>query len=271
MQKNKHYLFSKFLGVFLHAFIFNFAVFGGVMECISIKTLQPCLDQLQPGDWLVVDIDDTIITPKAAMFRTKSPHHKFIDHLKTLPDSSLTISIWRLSRDVTLVENEWPTIIDTLKERGVIVIALTQMHTGHFGKISSMEKWRAQELKNLNITFSSYAENSVETLIDSEKPATLYQGILFTGSHTKAQTLINFTKKYGKPSKLVFVDDRIEHIQSLEKLCADMNISFQGAYYQAAGQLPYSPAQDFGDIQTQKLMHDGIWLEDHEAQKIKNL
>jgi len=271
MQKNKHSLFFKISRRVLHAFIFNFAIFGSVMECISIKTLQPYLDQLQPGDWLVVDIDDTIITPKATMFRTKSPHHKFIDHLKTLPDSSLTISIWRLSRDVTLVENEWPAIIDSLKKRGVIVVALTQMHTGHFGKISSMEKWRAQELKNLEITFSSYAENSVKILIDSEKPATLYQGILFTGGHTKAQTLISFINKYGKPSKLVFIDDRIEHVQSLQKLCTDIKIPFEGCHYQAVDQLPYSATQDFGDIQTQKLMNDGLWLEDCEAQEVKNL
>ena len=268
MQKNKAFLFFKNFRRVLHAFIFSFSIFGNPMECVSIKTLQPYLDQLQPGDWLVVDIDDTVITPSAMMFRTQSPHCKLIDNLKTSPNSDLTVSIWRLNRKIMLVEEEWPAIIDALQKRGVIVIALTQMHTGSFGKISSMEKWRAQELKTLGITFSAFATNDIEILIDGEKPATVYQGILFTGPHTKADVLENFIKRYGKPPKIVFFDDRFEHVKSLEKLCTDMNISFEGYHYQATNQIPYNAQKDFGTIQTQKLQNDGVWIEDSQIQEM---
>lgn len=241
------------------------------MECVSIKTLQPSLDQLESGDWLIVDIDDTVIAPSAMMFRTQSPHCKLIDKLKTLPDSDITVSIWRLNRKVMLVEKEWPAIINALQKRGVIVIALTQMHTGSFGKIPSMERWRTQELKALGITFSAFAINDVEILIAGEKPATLYQGILFTGSHTKVATFVSFINKYGKPSKLVFIDDRIEHVKSLEKLCTEMNILFEGYHYQAVNHLPYNSEKDFGTIQTKNLQNDSIWLEDEDAQKLKRI
>lgn len=266
MQKNKHFLFFKIFRRVLHAFIFSFTIFGSSMECISIKTLLPYLEQLQPGDWLVVDIDDTIITPTTMMFRTQSPYHKLIDNLKASPNSDVTVSTWRLSRKIMLVEKEWALILELLKKKGVIVIALTQMHTGSFGKISSMEKWRAEELKALNVNFSPYAPNDVEILIDGEQPATLYQGILFTGSHTKAATLTSFVNKCGKPPKLIFIDDRIEHVKSLEKLCIDINIPFEGYHYQAVTQLPYDANKDFGATQTQKLQNDGVWLEDSQIQ-----
>jgi hypothetical protein len=81
------------------------------MECSSIKTLQSRIDQLQPGDWFVVDIDETIITPQAMMFRPASPYCTFIDGIKLKSNIADIVSALLLNRKVMLVEQEWPTII----------------------------------------------------------------------------------------------------------------------------------------------------------------
>lgn len=254
----------KYLRRVLHAFIFNFIIFGFTQEmaCASVKDLKSDLDQLQAGDFLVVDIDDTVITPSAMMFRKQSPHHQVIDILKKQPNSEFTIATWRLGRKVMLVEPEWPEIIESLKKRGVIVIALTQMHTGTFASIPSVEKWRSNELRSFGITFTSYAANQVEVLINTGMSATLYQGILFTGSHSKVDTFKSFIMKYGKPTKLIFIDDRPEHILSLSTFCKEMGITYTGHHYQAVEHLPYDSSFDFGDIQSKKLIEENIWLED---------
>ena len=75
------------------------------MECVSIHDLQPELDQLQPGDWFIVDVDDTLITPQAMMFRTTSTFCTFIDDIKKEAPHNLAeiVSTWRLSRRIMLV------------------------------------------------------------------------------------------------------------------------------------------------------------------------
>ncbi len=238
------------------------------MECSSINTLQSRIDQLQPGDWLVVDIDDTIITPQAMMFRPASSFCTFIDDIKKDPLHNMAeiLSTWRLSRKTMLVEQEWPEILDVLQKKGVIVIALTQMHTGKLGKIPSMEHWRVNELRNLEITFSPFSTDTVEILIDTDEPATLYQGILFTGAHPKADVLSSFIKKYGTPPKILFFDDRLYQVRALEELCAKMQIPYEGYHYLAAHQLPYSASENHGAIQTQLIL-EGRWLEDADVQQ----
>lgn len=241
------------------------------MECVSIHDLKPELDQLQPGDWFIVDVDNTLITPSAMMFRPSSPFSTFIDNLKK--DASLNVaeivSTWRLSRKIMLVDPQWPAILEALKTKGVTVIALTAMHTGTFGKIPCMEHWRADELRTLGIIFSPFATNIIQVLIDSEQLATLHQGILFTGSHPKPDVLKSFIAKYGLPAKILFFDDRLAQIELVKELCKDMNIPYKGYHYLAVTKLPYSSVLDYGAIQTKVLLDSCQWLEDAEAKKMK--
>jgi hypothetical protein len=242
------------------------------MECVSIHDLRPELEQLQSGDWFIVDVDDTLITPQALMFRPSSPFCALIDDLKKAapPNLAEIVSTWRLSRKTMLVEQEWPAICAMLKNKGVTVIALTSMHTGTFGKISSMEQWRANELKSLGITFSPFATETIEVLIDSDQqPATLHQGILFTGAHPKSDVLKSFMAMYGLPSKIFFFDDRLAQIELLQELCKEMNIPYKGYHYQAVTKLPYNSATDYGAIQTKALLDHCHWLEDEDVKEIQ--
>ena len=238
------------------------------MECTSIKSLDEIISQLQPGDWFIVDVDDTLIAPKAIMFRPQSPSYGFIDSLKKTAPQTLPkiLSTWRLNRKTMLVEPQWPEILKQLKNKGVTVLALTQMNTGSFGKIASMEKWRATELTQLNLTFSPFAIDSVETIIASDEAATLYQGILFTGSHSKAAVLEAFIKKYHKPNRIVFIDDRLHQVEDLSEFCKTTNIPYHGYHYLGASKLPYDALKDFGAIQTQ-MIANCQWVEDEQASK----
>lgn len=240
------------------------------MQCVSVTDLRSSIDQLKPGDWFIVDIDDTVITPQAMMFRSSSPFHTFIDDIKkeAIPNLVDILSTWRLNRRVMLVEQEWPQILNLLKNKGVTVLALTQVHSGTFGKIQSMEKWRANELESLGITFSPLASN-IEILINEDQPSTFYRGIIFTGSHPKSSALQNVITKYGTPSKILFLDDRLYHVEALEKLCKETNIPFEGYYYLATNELPYVKEKDYGLIQMHILTTQHQWIEDEEAQKIQ--
>ncbi len=212
-----------------------------IVSCFSIDALSENLGKLQQGDWFIVDVDDTLITPKAMMFRPQSPYHDFIDDIKKAKPQNFSeiLSTWRLNRETTLVEKQWPEILKALKAKGVTVVALTQMNTGNFGKIDSIEKWRANELATLNLTFSPFAMESPLLLIDNDLPATIYQGIMFTGSHSKAEVLKSFINKHTKPNQVMFVDDRLHQVESIAEFCWNTGISYYGYHYLATTRMPY--------------------------------
>lgn len=105
---------------------------------------------------ILIDIDDTIITPVSKAFRTL-PHNKMIDEIKKNKENydnyEAIVSNWRLQRKAMLIDRDWPKLILKLKQESE-VYGLTKMDTGRFGNIESVEDWRYKELKSLGITFS---------------------------------------------------------------------------------------------------------------------
>ena len=202
------------------------------------------------------------------MFRSQSKYCTFLDTLKKEKPHNLSdiLSSWRINRKTMLVEKKWPEILTNLIKNGVTVLALTQVNTGKFGKIASMEKWRADELTQLNLVFSPFAVDGIETIIAHGEPATLYKGILSTGSHTKVAVLEAFITKYSCPSKIVFIDDRLQQVEYLFEFCKSKNIPYQGIHYLGASQLPYDPDLDLGETQTQMILNQE-WAEDEQINK----
>ena len=203
------------------------------------------------------------------MFRHSSTFYGFLDKLKKQGCDNLAeiLSTWRLNRKVMLTEEEWPEILSNLVSKDITVLALTQMNTGKFGKIDSMEKWRATELEELNLNFSPYGVNEIETIIEHQEPATLYQGILFTGSHSKAAVLEAFIKKYHTPAKIMFIDDRLHQVESIADFCNTFSLPYYGYHYLGASTLPYDQSMDFGSTQTQMILNQK-WSEDNQTNKI---
>lgn len=237
-------------------------------KCFSVKDLEHQINQLLPGDHFIVDVDDTLIATQAMMFRPHSPFYEFIDRLKKQSPRNVAdiISTWRLNRRSILVEPQWPEILRNLKNRGITVLALTQVNTGSFGKIASVEKWRAEELSQMQLKFSPYAMQEIETIIEHNEPATIFQGILFTGTHSKANVLEAFINKYQRPSKVVFFDDRLHQVENIFEFCKNANIPYNGYHYLGASQLPYKPEMDLGAIQTQMILNQE-WAEDDQIHK----
>ncbi|MCX7343142.1 MAG: DUF2608 domain-containing protein [Proteobacteria bacterium] len=239
-----------------------------LFKCVSVSSLDHQVSQLLPGDYFVVDVDDTLIATQAMMFRPHSPFYEFIDKLKKQSPKNVAdiISTWRLNRKSILVEPQWPEILRNLRNRGVTVLALTQVNTGSFGKIASVEKWRAAELNQMQLNFSPYAVHEIETIIEHNEPATLFQGILFTGTHSKANVLEAFINKYQRPTRVMFFDDRLHQVENIFEFCKTANIPYNGYHYLGATQLPYKPEMDLGAIQTQMILNQE-WAEDDQIQK----
>lgn len=241
------------------------------METIDrITQIISIISTLQPGDWLVVDVDNTLIIPTDDIFKSNSPYKDFIDILKQQKPHNLetNLSKWRLKRTVKLVENEWPEILEIAKTKEIFVYALTKMDTGTYGIIKNLEKWRADELAKMNLVFANYAEKNIEVLITGKSNATIYKGIMFTGAYKKSEVLNAFmAKQETKPKHLIFVDDRKEQAQDIENWCTQNNIAVTACHYTACHNITGTVNHKRSFMQL-KSFENGNWLSDSEADAI---
>ena len=232
------------------------------------------LSQLNPDAVIFFDVDDTLITPESKLFRYASPYRFLIDDLKKnrqhYPNFEAILSHWRLERRTMLLSPEWPDLIQDLKAR-FDVFALTKMETGSLGKIPSMEEWRYKELKSKGITFTPHFQNLSETLLVKENaednPSTFYRGIFITGSFPKNRVVREVLK--GSHSKqVVLIDDRLEHLQDVEKECLKHNLPFLGIHFKGMEHISGQPDLKVGEFQKISLLERCHWIEDDEAERL---
>lgn len=244
-----------------------------ILPAHTLQEVQEALSQVKEGAVVFVDVDDTLITPTSKVFRTTSPFRFLIDDLKKnrdeYPNFETILSHWRLQRKTILVCEEWPDFINTLKKK-YPVYALTKMESGPIGDIPSMEKWRYDELKGKEISFTpTFNGISEETFVtDSLKPypPVFYQGIFITGSFNKSD-VIRFYLKTEQPTQIVLIDDRPEYIQDAIEECNRQSIPFLGVLFRGTELIPGEPDPKVAEFQKDYLLEHARWLEDEEAEK----
>lgn len=238
----------------------------------SLKEIFNELQSLSASDWLVVDIDNTLITTTDSIFKSNSPDKNFIDNFKNLNPNTLedNLSKWRLKRKIQLVEPEW---LEIFNKNPASIYGLTQMHTGSYGVIPRMEEWRLRELNSLGLNFSKHnCYNLVQTLINSfdKQSATIYKGVMFTGSYKKSEVLSSFIKQSsGKPTKIIFVDDRKEQVSEIEQWVNQTNIDSICVIYNAADKKIGDISLERNALQIESFLN-GSWLSDEEADEQLN-
>ena len=142
-----------------------------------------------------------------------------------------------------------PQIIDIfnyLKSQNIPTVALTAMGTGNFGIIEKMEDIRVNELNDLGISFLPLTPIRDELLVPElenthivfpycKGTPMLKYGIIFTAGVDKRVVLEYMFNKYNYyPKNIIFVDDCIKNLESLETLNTKLNLNFYGFHYAAA-------------------------------------
>ena len=92
-------------------------------------------------------------------------------------------------------------------------------------------------------------------------------GIIFTSAVSKGQALRAFLHYTGiSPKKIIFVDDKRTHLESVEEIATSDNISCTGIEYTAASDIPASPLNEKrADLQYKVLEKENKWISDSEA------
>ena len=255
----------KLLGIFI--MLINFEAVAKKSNFATANNAADVVKQLKhlPKDSVIFfDIDDTIITPASKTFRS-APHNQLIDDIKKNKDQYHNyheiVSNWRLQRKVMLLDQNWPNALAALKEK-FPVYGLTKMDAGKFGNIKSMEQWRYQELKSLKVEFSENHDIPHE----SREHGAFDHGIFYTGAFSKSKTLEQYVS-YFPVQTIVLIDDRLDHLEDVQKFCLKHSIGFVGILFKGLEQLNESPDPAIADFQKHHLINNAEWLEDDVAAK----
>lgn len=266
-MKTIFYLFSALF------FIISNDVFAIVVEVGDLTAIETEIEQLD-GDALVVfDVDNTLIVPKDRILGPSGENYLY-ELMSQLPIFQVKgdeiASKVLLQSKVSLIDEKVLHLIERLKLKGIKTMALTAISTGKMGLISNMEEWRVDQLNSLGIHFG-WAFPSLDSLtlsrFQGKRSQPKYkQGVLASSKYPKGQVLSEFLKQIQwRPSKILFIDDRMDFIESVEFELEREKIPHISFFYTAAIDQPHLLDKEIADFQINYLMERGEWLSDLEA------
>lgn len=280
------------LEMFKIAFILYIFLFSGFINAKIIITSDLSYIEKEilanPKSTLIVfDIDMVLIKP------TDQVYLKYVNHsskefliniakdLKARHSSEEVedlLSIIVESKPIAAATPNTVSIFHNIKAHGYQILGLTKCKTGKYGVLDSREETRIEELEKINLHFSNTfpdieANHFIEFLpedIQSKLPCAK-NGIIFTNKIDKSIVLESYFK-FAKinPEKIIFIDDKMDNIQSLEKFCKINDIEYIGFHYNVVRDEADKVVFDkrLAKFKFLVLEHTKSWLSDEQANSI---
>lgn len=204
-------------------------IVGRIEECHSIETIA---SEIEADTLVLFDIDKT-----ALITSTQLGSPAWFDHLKIkilqwgLPSEAVVPLVCKVMQKTPhiAVEEATAPLISKLQEEGHLVFALTARlkeapWDPHFDRTTH------NHLKSAGIDFEK--TQLPDHFCKRKHPPSFAYGIIFTSWRPKGPVLKHFLEEMAhRPSKVVFVDDQIDFLHSVEQSLAEMKIPFVGFHY----------------------------------------
>ena len=225
------------------------------VSCVNIKevdkNIKDCLKIYNSSEILIafdIDLTLTIPTHKAVqipnIIKNQHSFKKITENLTSIQqDLMITLATKLIAQK--LIEPDSCTILQSLQESGIKIIAFSAALTGSLANIKRLEEWRYITLKNLGIDFSNSFPHIDNTIFKNIPPylgnyPVFYKGILSANGRTKnsskGDVLVSFLEKSKLiPKMIILVDDTKQNIDDVEDSLKLYNsqINFLGLEYLA--------------------------------------
>lgn len=246
-------------------FLFSLFIFPLFSEIIEIKYISEMAKYLEDKPLIIFDIDNTIMCPAQTVGSDQWFSHRIKKHEKDGHTSSdamgKALSEWMAVQcitDMRLVERHTAALIKDLQDRGLSVMALTTRDHGFALRT-------LQQLHSLDVHLERTCPSKEEIYFKNGEHCIYRQGILFTaGSHkgTALKTLLSELRL--QPKKILFINDKHNHLTPVEEICKKEKIAFIGLRYGFLDEKVKAFSPDLADHQFEKFK---ALLSDEEAQK----
>lgn len=216
-------------------------------------------EEITPQTLVVFDIDNTLITPTGNLgsdqwffYLQKIYSLKGLSEKESMDQANLT---WNKTQElikVKAVESDTPSWIEQLQKKGIKTMALTARNTD----VADTTK---KQLQSIQVNFratppSSQTLKLSKTELQSEEGAIFTDGILLVGEgNNKGLVLRAFLKKLGyTPEKIIFIDDKLKHVNNMEKALSTLSIPYFGYRYAALDQQVEAFKNQTSEVNDQK-------------------
>jgi hypothetical protein len=99
-----------------------------------------------------------------------------------------------------------------------------------------LRDYTLRDLRSLDLGFFSHPADGEERSLDLPHPAVLHEGIAFVGQNSKGAGLSALLPVLANtrdflPARIVMIDDRLSHLESMQKVADAAGIPFLGFHY----------------------------------------
>jgi len=248
--------------------------FSGIAS-IDAPEIQELLKKVDKDTLVLININDTIITPKSKMFRYNNNFYRtFIEDLYAISSyhsaaETAIANIWT-QRQMMLVEPNWPAFITQLKATGAMVFGFVKIPPA-CKLVKDFEEWQHNQIQQFKINFTSKINGKEIIKFDPTdfKSPSFYKGIIFTNAPTKAYILREFIEITRiEPLKIIIFENTKQELKEIDKFLTTVNVDYFAIEYTAAAQILGSPKAEVGKFQIKTVTNSGKWLEDEVAEAI---
>lgn len=245
----------------------------------DLTVLELALKDVDEDTLVMFDVDETLITAEDCILRTSSRpiSEKYLNNIlrdpKIVPPGKYPEHYLHskvlLQMRFQPVDARLPEIIRSLQQNNIKTIAFTKMEAGSYGILPSLADWRVAHLKQNQYDFSEAFPDIGATDIGFFLSRGYFkEGVLFSNKNEKGPVLISFLKHIKwRPKKIIFLDDRKDYHQSVEKALENSKIEYVGLHYTAAADHASKVDEKLAKFQYMHLALHGEWLSDKEAKE----
>jgi len=248
-----------------------------VIHACDFVPLEQMLKQADKNTLVIFDVDYVLIMPTDESTINRHPYRKKLwKEIENRQDKEQVRVLYGAIRAKTkwrLVDPRVLSIFKFLKEHRIPTIALTSIFTGKSGVIKKIEDWRIKQLKSFGFDFLSLSPIKqniyMKNLEVTDGIPMMKEGVILTAHIDKGKVLESILKRAEYlPKKIVFIDDDMLNIKSLEKLAYKLGVEFFGVHYTAVSKMPEPIINEkIEKLRFQILEEEGEWLDYGEVYK----
>lgn len=201
-----------------------------ILTCTSITEVE---QYLEPNVLCAVDLDNTIVecVNEHEGEQWFSAAIKYLTTTIGLPQKQASEKIIRYFHKIhetaslkPVEDQKTMSFIHDLAKKNIPTLAITSR---------SIIVQTFREFNEINLSFDAFhIPNTPHVFSLPAQPAYYLHGILFCGNNKKGEALAAFLKTTGmKPSKVILLDDKREHLESVQEVLKILNIPFLGLHY----------------------------------------
>lgn len=266
--------------IILSSFMIVNVALADIVKISNFILLKEAIERANKDTLVIFDVDHVLIMPTDEYTLNRHPYRK---ELWKAIENRISKEKWKELYGITASKAKWrlvdPDIMNIfaeLKVRKIPTMALSSIYTGKFGVIDSIEDWRVKQLHDLGFDFATLTPIKIDLYLKeleaNDGIPILKSGVMLTAQIDKAKMLeyVLHHTNY-RPKTIIFVDDMLNNIESLENLSRKMQIEFYGFHYVAVSQMPLPIInKETEKLRFQILEQEHKWLT-HQEMAARNL